>query len=88
MAKGRRECQSRRSRREGRGHRLSFGSSEQGSAALSAKVEILLIGFGNMGHALVRGWLAKGRDPSSIEIVDPVPAARAVAAELGVVGNG
>ena len=37
-----------------------------------------------MGHALVRGWLAKGRDRSSIQIVDPVPAARAAAAELGV----
>jgi pyrroline-5-carboxylate reductase len=51
---------------------------------LSAKVEILLIGFGNMGQALVRGWLAKGRNPASIAIVDPVPAARAVAAQLGV----
>jgi len=76
------------SRREGWGHRLSFGSNEQGSAALRAKVEILLIGFGNMGHALVRGWLAKGRDPSSIQVVDPVPAARAAAAELGVSATG
>jgi pyrroline-5-carboxylate reductase len=51
---------------------------------LSAKVEVLLIGFGNMGQALVRGWLAKGRDPGSIAIVDPVPAARAAASQLGV----
>ncbi len=52
--------------------------------ALSARVEIVLIGFGNMGQALVRGWLAKGRDPSSIGIVDPRPAARAAATQLGV----
>ncbi len=62
-------------------------SSELGSAALSAKVEIVLVGFGNMGQALVRGWLAKGRDPSSIRIVDPMPAARAVATQLGVAAN-
>ena len=55
---------------------------------MSAKVEILLIGFGNMGQALVRGWLAKGRDPSSIQIVDPVPASRAAAAQLGVSATG
>jgi pyrroline-5-carboxylate reductase len=55
---------------------------------LSAKVEILLIGFGNMGQALVRGWLAKGRAPTSIGIVDPVPAARAVATQLGVAAQG
>ena len=51
---------------------------------MSAKERIILIGFGNMGQALVRGWIAKGRDPSSIAIVDPVPASRAVAAKLGV----
>lgn len=49
--------------------------------------EILLIGFGNMGQALVRGWLAKGVAPDAIRVVDPVPAARAVAAELGVVAS-
>jgi pyrroline-5-carboxylate reductase len=54
---------------------------------LSAKERIVLIGFGNMGQALVRGWLAKGRDASSIAIVDSVPAARAVAAQLGVVAE-
>jgi pyrroline-5-carboxylate reductase len=51
---------------------------------LNAAAEILLIGFGNMGQALVRGWLARGRPASSIRIVDPVPTARAVAADLGV----
>jgi pyrroline-5-carboxylate reductase len=51
---------------------------------VSAKVEIVLIGFGNMGQALARGWLARGRDPSSIGIVDTVPAARAAATQLGL----
>ena len=54
------------------------------SAALSAKERIVVVGFGNMGQALVRGWLAKGRDASSIEVADPVASARAVAANLGV----
>jgi pyrroline-5-carboxylate reductase len=54
------------------------------SEALSANGEILLIGFGNMGQALVRGWLAEGRAASSIQVVDPVPASRGVATGLGV----
>jgi pyrroline-5-carboxylate reductase len=51
---------------------------------LSAKQQILLIGFGNMGQALARGWLAKGRAAATIQVVDPVPGARAVAEQLGV----
>jgi pyrroline-5-carboxylate reductase len=51
---------------------------------LSGVVEILLMGFGNMGQALVRGWLAKGYPASSIRVVDPAPAALAIAAELGI----
>ena len=51
---------------------------------MSANQQILLIGFGNMGQALVRGWLAKGRAAATIRVVDPVPTARAVAAQLGV----
>jgi pyrroline-5-carboxylate reductase len=51
---------------------------------LSAVAQILLIGFGNMGQALVRGWLRTGRVPNSIRVVDPVPTARAVAAGIGV----
>jgi pyrroline-5-carboxylate reductase len=54
------------------------------SAPLSAKVAIVVVGFGNMGQALVRGWVAKGRAASSIRIVDPAAAARAVARDLGV----
>lgn len=55
---------------------------------LSGAGNVLLIGFGNMGQALVRGWLAKGRAAGGIEVVDPSPAARAVAAELGVAARG
>ena len=55
---------------------------------MSAKERIVVVGFGNMGQALVRGWLAKGRDASSIEVVDPVAGARAVAAKLGVAARG
>jgi pyrroline-5-carboxylate reductase len=51
---------------------------------VGGKERIVLIGFGNMGQALVRGWLATGRDPSTIAVVDTVPAARVVAAQLGV----
>jgi pyrroline-5-carboxylate reductase len=54
------------------------------SAALSANERIVVVGFGNMGQALVRGWLAKGRGASSIRIVEPASAARAVARDLGV----
>lgn len=55
-----------------------------GMRALSAKQQILLIGFGNMGQALVRGWLANGRDPATIRVVDTAGAAVAAAATLGV----
>jgi pyrroline-5-carboxylate reductase len=54
------------------------------SPSVSAAAEILLVGFGNMGQALVRGWLGRGRAASRIVVVDSAPAARAVAAELGV----
>jgi pyrroline-5-carboxylate reductase len=46
---------------------------------------IVLIGFGNMGQALVRGWLARGVVPAeAIRVVDPSVDARRVASELGV----
>lgn len=51
---------------------------------MSAQQQILLIGFGNMGQALVRGWLAKGRAAATIRVVDPVASSRRAAAELGV----
>lgn len=45
---------------------------------------IVLIGFGNMGQALARGWLRNGVDPASIVVVDPSGAARAAAASIGI----
>jgi pyrroline-5-carboxylate reductase len=54
------------------------------STALSGAGEILLIGFGNMGQALARGWLAKGRAASGIAVVDPMPAALTAARDLGI----
>jgi len=45
---------------------------------------VLLIGFGNMGQALVRGWLAHGRAAGSIGVVDTAAAARAAAEKLGI----
>jgi pyrroline-5-carboxylate reductase len=41
-----------------------------------------LIGFGNMGRALARGWLAHGHDPAATAIVDQSAAAIAAAREL------
>ena len=51
---------------------------------MSASERVLLIGFGNMGQALVRGWLANGRERATIRVVEPVAAGRTIAAELGV----
>lgn len=48
---------------------------------------ILLVGFGNMGQALVRGWLERGLAPAKLHIVDPAAAARAAAAQLGVTSS-
>jgi pyrroline-5-carboxylate reductase len=33
---------------------------------------ILIIGCGNMGGAMLAGWLAGGMDPASVTVVDPV----------------
>jgi pyrroline-5-carboxylate reductase len=51
---------------------------------LGANTQVVLIGFGNMGQALVRGWLARGWSRAAIQVVDPAPGAAALAAELGV----
>jgi pyrroline-5-carboxylate reductase len=47
---------------------------------------ISLIGFGNMGQALVRGWLERGLAPESLRVVDPSAAALDVARALGIAG--
>jgi len=51
---------------------------------MSHEPNILLVGCGNMGRALVKGWLTEGRDPERIQVVDPNTEAASVARELGV----
>lgn len=51
---------------------------------MNGQAHVLLVGFGNMGQALVRGWLERGRPPASIGVVDPAPGALAAARGLGV----
>ena len=51
---------------------------------MSHDSDILLVGCGNMGRALVKGWLAEGRDPKRIQVVDPNSEAASVARDLGV----
>lgn len=36
-------------------------------------VKLLLLGCGNMGSALLRGWLENGLQPSNVTILDPHP---------------
>lgn len=47
---------------------------------------LLLVGAGNMGGALLAGWLEQGLDPQSVVIQDPQPgeAAAALAREKGI----
>jgi pyrroline-5-carboxylate reductase len=54
---------------------------------LGRDTRVLLIGFGNMGQALARGWLARGRDAATIRVVDTASAARAAAAALGIAAS-
>ena len=48
---------------------------------------LLLVGFGNMGQALVNGWLGHGREARTIAVVDPRPEALAAAAALGIAAS-
>jgi pyrroline-5-carboxylate reductase len=45
---------------------------------------ILLVGCGNMGRALVKGWLADGRAINRIQVIDPSSEAAQAARDLGV----
>jgi pyrroline-5-carboxylate reductase len=46
--------------------------------------DIIVVGYGNMGSALVNGWLARGQAAATIGIVDSQPRARQSAAALGL----
>jgi pyrroline-5-carboxylate reductase len=54
---------------------------------LGRDTRVLLVGFGNMGQALVRGWLARGRDAATIRVVDTASGARAAASALGIAAS-
>jgi pyrroline-5-carboxylate reductase len=54
---------------------------------LSNSGRILLVGFGNMGQALVRGWLDSGRAAANVRVVEPAASARGVARDLGVAAS-
>jgi pyrroline-5-carboxylate reductase len=55
-----------------------------GSGSVGGNKHILLIGFGNMGRALARGWLAQGHAPGAIAVVEADAAARASAVQHGL----
>jgi pyrroline-5-carboxylate reductase len=44
--------------------------------ALQLDGPLLLAGAGNMGYALLSGWLERGLDPASIVVQDPAPSSR------------
>lgn len=50
---------------------------------MTAEPKILLVGFGNMGQALARGWLEHGMQAAAVTVVDPSAEARAAARALG-----
>ena len=54
---------------------------------MNGRERILLVGGGNMGQALLRGWLADGRKPQAVHVVDPEAAARAAVESLGVAAS-
>jgi pyrroline-5-carboxylate reductase len=47
-------------------------------------IRILLVGFGNMGRALARGWLDAGMSPASVCVADDSAEARDEAAAWGL----
>jgi pyrroline-5-carboxylate reductase len=58
-----------------------------GETALARETRVLLIGFGNMGQALVRGWLARGHAAAAIRVVDTAAGARSAAVALGLAAS-
>lgn len=54
------------------------------AGALDALTPLALAGCGNMGRALLEGWLAKGLEPADVQVVDPSADAQAYARSKGV----
>lgn len=46
--------------------------------------KVLLVGCGNMGAALLSGWLDEGIDSQSLIVVDPSESSRVITSKLGV----
>jgi pyrroline-5-carboxylate reductase len=51
---------------------------------MAEPAHIVLVGAGNMGQALLGGWLARDRDPGSIAVIEKAPAALDAARSRGV----
>ncbi len=51
---------------------------------MNTTVRILIVGFGNMGRALVRGWLDAGIEPAAIRVADSSSAALTAARQWGL----
>ena len=52
---------------------------------MSAAGNVLLVGCGKMGGAMLRGWLARGMTPGQVTVVEPfADAADAIRSDLGV----
>jgi pyrroline-5-carboxylate reductase len=73
--------------REGEGASAIIARRVREETPLARDTQVLLVGFGNMGQALARGWLARGRAARSIRIVDTAGAARAAAEALGIAAD-
>ena len=52
---------------------------------ISAASPLVLVGAGNMGGAMLNGWLDAGSDPASIVVIDPKPS-EAMSARLASAG--
>lgn len=56
-----------------------------GTAPLAATDCLIVVGCGNMGYALLSGWLSsKALDPKNVHVVEPVVGLRERAARLGI----
>ena len=54
---------------------------------MTEAARIVLVGGGNMGQALLGGWLSRGRPPESIAVIDSSPAAIAAVRARGIRGG-
>ncbi len=65
----------RQGRRGGAGLRRVRHRGQRMTKTIAPVGRLLLLGGGNMGGAMLRGWMESGLDPASVTIVDPSPSA-------------